>query len=168
MDSEQLKEVIEKHKKWLNVISEGKMADLRGINLRRAKLENVNLRGADMRGADMSESRLYGADMSGADMGGVNFNSAGMYNINLRNVNLRGADMTDAYLRGADMRGANMIGVSLKNANIRGAKFTIEINDVIEFSGIKYDLNQFQWLILNSRFLDSLPKTKRKNIGLKP
>ena len=92
MDNEKLKEILERHRKWLNDEDGGERADLR----------EANLRGANLRGANLCEANLYGADLYGA---------------NLRGANLRGADLREANLRGANLRGAN-----LREANLRGAK----------------------------------------------
>ena len=92
MDNEKLKEILERHRKWLNDEDGGERADLR----------EANLRGAYLRGANLCEANLYGADLYGA---------------NLRGANLRGADLYGANLYGADLREAN-----LREANLRGAK----------------------------------------------
>ena len=84
MDNEKLKEILERHRKWLNDEDGGERADLCGADLRGADLYIANLRGADLRGAN-----LYGANLRGAD--------------------LRGADLYIANLRGADLRGAKNI-----------------------------------------------------------
>jgi len=94
MTQEEIKEVLEKHKRWLRG-SEGwskeDRADLRGANLRGANLYGADLRGANLRGAD-----LYGADLRGANLRGAN-----LYGADLYGANLRGADLYGAYLRGA-------------------------------------------------------------------
>lgn len=46
--SEELKEILEKHKKWLNGEDGGRRANLRGADLRGAYLRDANLRGADL------------------------------------------------------------------------------------------------------------------------
>ena len=92
MDNEKLKEILERHRKWLNDEDGG---------------ERANLYGADLRGANLRGANLYGADLRGANLRGAN-----LYGANLRGANLCGAD-----LRGADLRGAN-----LRGANLRGAK----------------------------------------------
>ena len=92
MDNEKLKEILERHRKWLNDEDGGERADLYGANLRGANLREANLR----------EANLYGADLYGAD---------------LRGANLRGANLYGANLYGADLREAN-----LREANLRGAK----------------------------------------------
>ena len=84
----ELKEILEKHKKWLNSEVGGEKADLRGTDLRGANLRWADLSEANLRGADLSEANLRGAVLSEAD---------------LRGANLRGAN-----LRWADLRGANL------------------------------------------------------------
>ena len=96
MTQEELNKVLELHKKWLDGDSTGRIADLRG----------ADLRGAGLRDADFRNATLRGADLRGAD---------------LRSAKLRGADLLDANLRGADLRGADLIYANLRGANLRGA-----------------------------------------------
>ena len=56
MTKEQLNEVLEKHKKWLNDEPGGKRADLQGTDLRGADLWGADLREADLRGANLREA----------------------------------------------------------------------------------------------------------------
>lgn len=88
-----LKEVLEKHKKWLNNEPGGKRANLYG----------ANLRGADLLGAELRNANLLGADLRGAD---------------LRNANLLGANLQDAYLRNANLQDADLRGADLRGANL--------------------------------------------------
>ena len=53
---EQLNEVLEKHKKWLNDEPDGERADLRGANLWGANLWRADLRGANLWGANLCEA----------------------------------------------------------------------------------------------------------------
>ena len=78
MNPTELKEILERHKKWLKDEDGGERANLRDAYLRDADLEDADLRGADLRGA-----YLRGADLTGAD---------------LRDADLRGAYLEDAYL----------------------------------------------------------------------
>ena len=57
-DSLSMKELVEKHKKWL-----------RGANLRGADLRYADLRYADLRYADLRYADLYQADLGNADLG---------------------------------------------------------------------------------------------------
>ena len=51
--TEQLQEILERHRKWLYKEDDGKRADLRGAGLDGADLRGANLRGADLLGADL-------------------------------------------------------------------------------------------------------------------
>ena len=86
MDNEKLKEILERHRKWLNNEDGGERADLCGANLYGADLCEANLRGADLCGADLCGAYLRGAYLYGAD---------------LCEANLRGADLCGADLCGA-------------------------------------------------------------------
>ena len=82
MIKEQLNEVLEKHKKWLNGEPDGERADLYG-----ADLYGANLYGANLYGANLREADLRGADLRRA---------------NLREADLRGANLYEASLLGAE------------------------------------------------------------------
>ncbi|MDH3068810.1 pentapeptide repeat-containing protein [Akkermansia sp. N21169] len=98
MNTEELKEILEKHRKWINGEDGGKRAYLSGANL-----INANLRDADLRDANLSGANLSGADLRYADLRGAD----------LRDANLSGADLRYADLRGADLRDANLSGANL-------------------------------------------------------
>lgn len=83
MTTEQLKEILEAHKKWLNGKEGGKKADLRDADLRDAGLRNANLCGADLCGADLCDADLCYADLRYADL----------HNADLCGADLRGADL---------------------------------------------------------------------------
>ena len=70
MTSEEIKEVLDLHKKWLNEQG-GERADLCWADLSGADLRGADLSGADLRGADLSGADLRGADLSGADLSGA-------------------------------------------------------------------------------------------------
>jgi len=83
MNADELRVVLEKHKKWLNGEDGGEWADL----------SEANLSGADINGADLSKADLSWANLRGAD---------------LRNADLRWADLRGANLNRADLRGADL------------------------------------------------------------
>ena len=93
MKEQELKDLLEKHRKWICREDGGECANLYGANLRGANLRGANLRGANLYGADLRGANLYGADLYGA---------------NLRGANLYGADLYGANLYGADLYGANL------------------------------------------------------------
>ena len=82
MKADELKEILKKHKMWINDEDGGERANLYGANLYKA----------DLRGANLCDANLCDADLRGADLRGAN----------LRIVNLYGANLCDADLRGAE------------------------------------------------------------------
>src|SRR5574343_498457 len=77
MNSNELKEVLDKHTLFLKGKDGGERANLRyadlsGANLRDADLSGANLRGANVSGADLSGANLRYADLSGANLRGAN------------------------------------------------------------------------------------------------
>ena len=103
-----IKDILEKHKKWLNGEYGGECADLRDADLCGANLRGANLRGADLCGADLRGANLRDADLRDADLCGANLRGANLRGADLRGANLRDADLCDADLCGADLRGANL------------------------------------------------------------
>ena len=65
METSKLKEILEKHKMWLNGEEGGERADLKETDLRRVDLNGANLRVADLREADLRGANLIGADLRG-------------------------------------------------------------------------------------------------------
>ena len=112
MDNEKLKEILERHRKWLNDEDGGERA-----NLYEANLYGANLREADLREADLREADLYGANLREANLYGANLYGANLYGANLREANLR-----EANLREANLYGTNLYGANLREANLCEAK----------------------------------------------
>ena len=80
----------------------------------------------------------------------------------LRDTNLQNANLEGASLVGADLSGANLEGANLKlsrvlKTNLRGAKFTIEIRDVADFSCCEITKDQLPWLALHPKFSEFYP-----------
>ena len=98
ISEDDLREILEKHEKWLNDEDGGEKADMQQsdmqrANMQRANMQRANMKWADMRGVDMQQSDMRGADMRGA---------------NMQWADMRGADMQWADMRGADMRGVDL------------------------------------------------------------
>ena len=68
MKPEELKEIIELHRKWLNDEDDGKCANLRSANLRSANLRNANLCSANLRSANLRNADLRNANLCGANL----------------------------------------------------------------------------------------------------
>jgi len=97
MTREELNNVLENHKHWLNEDCDG-WRDMKA-NLCDANLSCADLYGANLRGANLCGANLYGADLRGANLCGAN----------LYGADLRGADLCDANLSCADLSGAKNV-----------------------------------------------------------
>lgn len=98
MTQEELREIIEKHRKWLKSEKGGEQANLCG----------ADLCGAYFVGADLGWASLCGANLNKADLCGVNLRGAHLYNTNFYGSDLFGTDLSGADLYAADFRGANI------------------------------------------------------------
>jgi len=126
MDANKLKEILDKHSKWLRKEKGGEKANLSGANLSRTYLSRANLSEANLSGANLSEADLSGADLTWADLSGANLTRA-----NLTRANLSRADLTRANLTGANLTEANLTGANLSWADLSGANlFWANLKDV--------------------------------------
>ena len=73
MSSEEIKDVLDSHQKWINGEDGGKRADLSWTDLREANLSEANLCKADLHDADLRGANLCRANLSGADLSGADF-----------------------------------------------------------------------------------------------
>jgi hypothetical protein len=96
---QELKDILDKHVKWLSNQDGGYCA-----NLSRANLSGAYLYGADLSHANLSGADLYGADLYGADLSHANLSGADLSHANLSRADLSGADLSGAYLYGANLR----------------------------------------------------------------
>ena len=131
---EELAEVLEKHRLWLDDEEGGEQADLSGANLRGAYLSGANLRGANLSGANLSGAYLSDANLRGANLSGANLSDAYLSDANLSGANLSGANLSDANLRGANLRGAYLRGANLDGANLDGANLS-ELSSIWGLTG---------------------------------
>ena len=80
MSPEQLNEILEAHRKWVD--SEGKeggKASLIGANLQGASLIGANLQEASLGGANLQRSNLIGANLQEANLIGANLQGASIF-----------------------------------------------------------------------------------------
>ena len=145
MTSEEIKKVLELHRKWLNGEEGGVCADLScasliGADLSSLNLSSVNLRSADLRGADLSCANFRGANLFGANLirtdlsyaffSGADLSSANLFGANLIRTNFRGADLSSANLSSADLSSANLFGANLRGADLSGANLRgVDLSD---------------------------------------
>ena len=99
----ELKEVLEKHRKWLTDEEGGECADLSRADLSWANLSKANLSKANLSRANLSWANLSKANLSGADLSEANLSKA-----NLSKANLSRANLSKANLSGADLSRANL------------------------------------------------------------
>jgi len=87
MDKDNLKQILDNHKLWLDNKG-GCRADLRRADLIHAGLSHSDLRDANLRGSDLRGSNLSHSDLRDADLSYTDLRDA-----NLHGANLRGADL---------------------------------------------------------------------------
>jgi len=76
MKQEELKAILELHKKWLDNSLDGARASLARADLARANLTRANLSGANLTGANLTWANFTGANLTGADLTGANLTGA--------------------------------------------------------------------------------------------
>ena len=91
---EELRIILENHKKWLDGVDCGERADLSGADLSGADLSGANLSRADLSGADLSRADLSRANLSRANLSGANLSGADLSGANLSRANLSGANLS--------------------------------------------------------------------------
>ncbi len=101
-------------------------AQLAGLDLRQAELQDcilaeANLKEADLRGANLSNARLAEADLSGAQLAGANLSGANLGEANLSSANLSGARLGEANLFRAHLDAADLCAATLRGANLQAA-----------------------------------------------
>jgi hypothetical protein len=123
--SEELQQIVEAHCLWVeSKHSQGKRADLSGMNL-----QGVDLYGAMLKGANLSHALLLKADLSDCDLERASLEhtdltGASLAWANLQYSNLRGACLRGTDLRMADLTGADLTAADLTGADLRGIVFT--------------------------------------------
>ena len=106
ISKDELAEILNKHKMWLNGEVSGVRADLYGTDLRWADLCRTDLRGANLYEADLRWANLSGANLSEADLSWANLSEADLSWADLSEANLYEADLHEADLYEVDLRGA--------------------------------------------------------------
>lgn len=109
--------------------------NLRGRDLRYARMERTDLHQADLTGADIEGASLAGADLRKAILGCADLSRlrltesrTGAKCTSAKRADLRRARLSDARMQGIDLRGARLDeavldGVDLKDSELAGASF---------------------------------------------
>ena len=114
LTKEELQEIIDKHKHWLN-------KDCEGWESMKADLSYVDLKGADLKGVDLSYANLKGVNLRNTDLKDANLRNANLRYAKLNNAVLRSTCLNDADLSGACLIDADLCNAKLRNANISNA-----------------------------------------------
>ena len=104
--ADELKTILELHKKWLAKQTDGVRADLHKADLRWAVLYWADLSGADLRWADLRWADLRWASLSEAVLNWADLSGADLSEADLSEADLSGAVLNWADLSGADLSGA--------------------------------------------------------------
>lgn len=139
----ELKEILKKHKLWLEDNPEGAKADLSEVDLnnvdfhcmdlRYADLRHTNLFGANLCHADLTGAILYGADLSNADLGGAILSNAELSDADLTHANLNSAYLTSANLSRANLSFTDLTDASLEHSTLCYTNLSGAIGDLLEF-----------------------------------
>lgn len=116
---EELKEILEKHKKWLNSEDGGKRAELRYVYLQGFDLRHANLRNADLQGADLRHTNLRHADLERAIL-----QSSDLSNADLSYADLWRADLSEANLQNTKLRKTILYNANVKHVKRRWFVYT--------------------------------------------
>ena len=111
ISKDELKEILEKHRKWLYREEGGEQADLS-----HADLQNADLSAAKLQNANLSYANLSGANLSYTNLSGANLEGAGLYSADLNNANLQYTDLSGAVLQDANLQDVNFYSINLKDA----------------------------------------------------
>ena len=125
MTKEEIKEILEKHMKWLNRIPGGEQAVLKNVDLRNVDLSSANLSYANLSDANLGGAVLSNTDLSNTDLSNANLSNTDLSNAHLWNANLQYANLWNANLWNADLRGANLSNANLRYADLRGANLSV-------------------------------------------
>jgi len=115
--------------------------NLRGRDLRFARLDRTDLHQADMTGADLEGASLAGADLRGAWMGCVDLDALLLTDSRAaaRCASARGANFSRARLGEARMAGVDLAGARLEETQLEGAQLTHAIMHGANFASARLD-----------------------------
>ena len=109
ISKKELKNILEKHKRWLMNEKDGKRANLSYTDLSNADLNHTELQYAYLNHANLAKANLYHANLQFSE---------------LRFANLTNAELSNADLSGANLSGANLTNADLSNTNLQFANLT--------------------------------------------
>ena len=129
-----LKEILDKHKKWVDEEEGGERAnlsfadlslvDLSFVDLFDANLKFTNLSHANLSHADLSHVDLTGSDLTRANLRYTDLRNADLSFVNFKTANLNEADLSSTNLCEANLKSADLINAKLRYANLSEANLT--------------------------------------------
>jgi hypothetical protein len=106
---QELKEILDKHGKWLRNEDGGERADLSFADLHSANLSFANLSFANLRSADLSSTNLSSTNLNSANLSFANLSSADLSFANLHSADLSSTNLSFANLSSANLSFANLV-----------------------------------------------------------
>jgi uncharacterized protein YjbI with pentapeptide repeats len=145
ISEEDLKRILEAHKRWLETDEMKGKADLAQADLHQIDLSQALLQKAELEHANLEKTNLEGAKLNQACLSGANLSGANLVNADLEGANLRGASLKNAILKDTSLRKANLQYAELSDvtgltadqlagATVSGAKLP---DDVVEFERLQ-------------------------------
>ena len=128
--SKQMKFLLELKKRWSVKTGSLESPNLRGSDLRNARMDRAFMVGADLRGADLTGASLLYADLGGADLSHATAVNSEMSVGQFHGAILDELDWTNSNVWTADFTFSSLVSVRFVDANIRRSKF--------EFSDLRY------------------------------
>jgi|GEM_PF-831847 len=150
-----------------NQDTRSRVIDLSFCDIRGSDLKNAKLNSADLRGANLSGANLQNADLSCANLEGVNLTLAVINNANLEKTKLNNALLNSAYLNNAKLQYTDLTNAQFKSANLQGAKLnhsTLYFACLVNAKLQGADLSQanFNLTDMKGSIIDSKTKIDRK------
>ena len=136
ISEQELKDILDKHRKWVKNEEGGVRADLSSADLSSANLSYANLSYANLSSANLSSANLSGANLSGA---------------NLSDANLCGADLSDANLSDTIYKDNTIVSFQYQR-NTASYLGTDEIRIGCHVHDIKYWLDNFEQIGKNNGY----------------
>ncbi|MCK5296273.1 MAG: pentapeptide repeat-containing protein [Alphaproteobacteria bacterium] len=152
-----------------DAVSKG--VSLKGANLKKAKLRDINLKGADLEGAVFDKAKLQNVCLEDANLKGAKIRRAHLQSVNAKNANFQKADLTTSKIQMSNFNGADFAKADLVLAQIKNSDFT-DIN-LVQAELATYKRDPLYMVTIGASFdkvkvnPDTLKMMERKDLKLK-
>ncbi|MGJ5633003.1 pentapeptide repeat-containing protein [Nostoc sp. CALU 1950] len=145
-----------------DIVIDLSFCDIRGADLKKAKLSN-----ADLRGAKISGVNLENANLSSANLQGANFTRSVLKGARLNKSKLNNALLNESYLektdlQDSDLTSANLKYASLKYAKLNRAKLKLAVLVKAELQGANLSQAELKHTNLRDAIIDDTTKLDEK------